>query len=134
MLVHKLQLKGTHVYLVSGGMRIMINPIATMLNIPLNNVRAQTLYFNERGNYTGFDTSEPTCRAMGKKMALSEIRALGNYKTIVMIGDGATDMEAKSPGDGADLTVGFGANVVRDTVFKEADWFVHSFGELISEI
>ena len=48
-----------------------------------------------------------------------------------MVGDGATDMEAKLPGQAADLTVGFGGIIVRKNVLEVTDWFVHSFDELI---
>jgi len=47
-----------------------------------------------------------------------------------MVGDGATDMEAKNPGVGADLTVGFGGVIEREITVREADWFVYSFDEL----
>ena len=112
----------------------MIDPIAEILNIPLENIRAQTLFFDEQGNYKSFCPDEPTCRAGGKEVALSQIRKLKGYKTIAMVGDGATDMEAKNPGIGADLTVGFGGVIEREIVLKKADWFVYSFNELISEI
>jgi len=39
-LIKELQDRGTDVYLVSGGMRIMIDPVAEILNIPLDNIRA----------------------------------------------------------------------------------------------
>ena len=129
-LIKELQDRGTDVYLVSGGMRIMIDPVAEILNIPLDNIRAQTLFFDEQGNYNGFCTEEPTCRAGGKEVALSEIRKEKGYKTIAMVGDGATDMEAKNPGVGADLTVGFGGVIEREITVREADWFVYSFDEL----
>lgn len=48
-----------------------------------------------------------------------------------MIGDGATDAEARPP---ADVFIGFGGNQVRDAVRKLADWFVFGFLELINEL
>ena len=47
-----------------------------------------------------------------------------------MIGDGATDLEARQPG-GADLFVGYGGIAQRAVVVKGADWFVTSFQPLI---
>ena len=44
-----------------------------------------------------------------------------------MVGDGATDIEARPP---ADLAIGFGGVVEREKVRAGADWFVRSFGEL----
>jgi len=50
---------------------------------------------------------------------------------LVMVGDGATDMEASPP---ADAFIGFGGNQVRPAVKQNAKWFVRSFQELIDEL
>ena len=47
-----------------------------------------------------------------------------------MIGDGATDMEARDIPGGADAFIGFGGVAVRDAVKQGADWFVTDFQEL----
>ena len=49
------------------------------------------------------------------------------YKSVVMIGDGVTDMEARPP---AALFIGFGGNVERQAVKEGADWFVSDFSTL----
>ena len=78
-------------YLVSGGMRIMIDPIAEILNIPLENIRAQTLFFDEQGNYKSFCPDEPTCRAGGKKSGRKTLKVekglllISKYFTSVML-------------------------------------------------
>ena len=43
------------------------------------------------------------------------------YDPVVMVGDGATDLEARPP---ADLFIGFGGVAVREVVKENADWFV----------
>ncbi len=53
------------------------------------------------------------------------------YKTVAMVGDGATDMQAKPP---ADVFVGFGGIVERAVVKKGADIFVHDFEVLTDRI
>lgn len=45
-LVHELQKRQTAVYLVSGGFRAIINPIAKILQIPLENVYANTILYD----------------------------------------------------------------------------------------
>ena len=50
---------------------------------------------------------------------------------MIMIGDGATDLEACPPADGF---IGFGGNVVRDKVKLNSAWFVHSFEELLADL
>ena len=48
-LIDALHLKNVPVYLVSGGFRVIINPVAETLNIPIANVFANTLLFDENG-------------------------------------------------------------------------------------
>ena len=130
-LVDALHSKGTHVYLVSGGFRQMINPVATVLNIPRNRIFANNLIFNKdsKGSFSGFDASEPTCRDGGKPEVIRMLKETHKYYPIIMIGDGATDMQARPP---ADAFIGFGGVVVREPVKKGADWFIHSFDDLLS--
>ena len=128
-LIESLHSKSVSVYFVSGGFRVMIDPIALSLNVPLSNVVANTLLFNEDtdGTYAGFDLNEPTSRDGGKPRAVAAIKAAGNYKTVIMVGDGATDAQAKPP---ANAFVGFGGVVTRDAVRAKADWFVYDFKEM----
>ncbi|KAI3791494.1 hypothetical protein L2E82_05266 [Cichorium intybus] len=63
-LVQKLKGSGKTVYLISGGFRQMINPVASG----------------------------------GKPTAIELIRKTHEYKTVIMIGEGATDLEARKPG------------------------------------
>lgn len=44
-----------------------------------------------------------------------------------MLGDGATDMQAKPP---ATAFIGYGGIVVRESVRKGADFFITDFAEL----
>jgi hypothetical protein len=46
-LVTKLQVQGKNVFLVSGGFRQVIHPIAESLNIPVDNVFANNLLFSK---------------------------------------------------------------------------------------
>lgn len=126
-LVQNLQEKNVDVWLVSGGFRIMIEPVAEELNIPISNIVANHILFDDNGEYQGFDKNEPTSRDMGKPKALEQIRAKNSYETMVMIGDGATDAQARPP---AAAFIGFGGVVEREAVKEKADWFVSSFDDL----
>lgn len=127
-LVTKLQQSNKDVYLVSGGFRIMIEPVASTLQIPVENIYANTIVFEENGDYLAFDANEPTSQDMGKPKALRMIQERKNYHTMVMIGDGFTDSQAKPP---AATFIGFGGVVVRQQVKDVADWFVEDFDDLI---
>ncbi|XP_052886934.1 phosphoglycerate kinase-like [Gossypium arboreum] len=78
-LVKKLKARNTDVYLIFGGFRQMIN-----------------LLFGSSGEFLGFDANEPTSRSRGKATAVQQIRKVKGYKALVMIGDGATDLEPSS--------------------------------------
>lgn len=133
-LVAKLQAKGTLVFLVSGGFRAIINPIAVQLGIPQSHVYANTILFDETsGAYAGFDREELTSRSGGKKKAVQAIRAAHGVDPVVAIGDGATDAEAVAPG-GADIFIGYGGVVERAAVAARADWFVMDVQTLIDAL
>ena len=127
-LITTLHARKTHVYLVSGGFRQMINPLAPVLGIPADRIFANNLLFAEDGTYKGFDATEPTSRAGGKAKVVKHLKDKHGYKTMFMIGDGATDMEARPP---ADAFIGFGGIVVRDVVKNGADWFCTDMQEMI---
>jgi phosphoserine phosphatase len=92
-LVKMLKAKNVDVYLVSGGFRQMIKPVAMQLGIPPENIFANQLLFGTSGEYVGFDPSEPTSRSGGKAVAVQNIRQKCGYRTLFMVGDGATDLE-----------------------------------------
>uniref|UniRef100_A0A0E0F7V3 phosphoserine phosphatase n=2 Tax=Oryza TaxID=4527 RepID=A0A0E0F7V3_9ORYZ len=161
-LIKKLKANNTDVFLVSGGFRQMIKPVASELGIPPENIIANQLLFGTSGEYAGFDPTEPTSRSGGKALAVQQIRQNHGYKTLVMIGDGATDLEvcnwnapgyyirckyvslardqlpavvkdARQPG-GADLFICYAGVQMREAVAAKADWVVIDFQELISEL
>uniref|UniRef100_A0ACD5TN76 Uncharacterized protein n=1 Tax=Avena sativa TaxID=4498 RepID=A0ACD5TN76_AVESA len=130
-LIRMLRAKNVDVYLVSGGFRQMFKPIALELGIPPENIYANQLLFGNSGEYVGFDPAEPTSRSGGKAVAVQHIRQKCGYKTLVMIGDGATDLEARQPG-GADLFICYGGVQMREAVAAKADWVVSDFQELMA--
>lgn len=132
-LIKKLKAKNTDVYLISGGFRQMINPVAMQLGIPFENIFANRLLFGESGEFLGFDSTEPTSRSGGKASAVQQIRKAHDYKKLVMIGDGATDLEARKPG-GADLFICYAGVQMREAVAAQADWLVFSFQELLTSL
>nr|CAD7438516.1 unnamed protein product [Timema bartmani] len=126
-LVNLLHNRATPVYLISGGLRGIITPVALELNIPLQNIYANRLKFFLNGDFAGFDESEPTCNSGGKAEVIQRLKERHGYSTVVLVGDGATDLEAYPP---ADAFIGYGGNVVREEVKAKAKWYVTSFKEL----
>ncbi|CAN0271296.1 unnamed protein product [Pylaiella littoralis] len=131
-LVTVLHDRGVVVYLISGGFRQMIEPVADQLAIPRGNIFANRLLFDKNGgNYTGFDAEEPTSRDGGKPKVIDLLAKEFGYTCVVMVGDGATDMQAKPP---AEAFIGYGGVTVREPVRKGADWFVTDFAPLIKAL
>jgi len=130
-LICLLHQRGVPVYLVSGGFRLLINPIATQLDIPVSNVYANTVFFNECGEYAGFDETELTCESGGKGRVIQLLKETHGYNKLIMVGDGATDLESCPPADGF---IGFGGNVVREKGKEDSIWYVMSFKELTEEL
>lgn len=132
-LVRELQAQGKAVYLVSGGFRQIIGPVADKVGIPRSNIFANNILYNEDGSYAGFDREEFTSRSGGKPAALRKIMEDGGYKVAVMVGDGATDMEARREGVAA-LFIGYGGVVQRDNVAAAADWYVKDFDGMLNAL
>jgi phosphoserine phosphatase len=130
-LINKLERRGTHVYLISGGFTHMILPLAKHLALPQERVIANVLRFAADGSYAGFDDTAFTSRSGGKGTAIRDLKNRFGYAPLIMVGDGATDLEARPPADGF---IGYGGIVVREKVKAGADWFVTDFAELIAAL
>ena len=121
----RIRAKGWQVAIVSGGFTQAILPLARHLGIA--RVEAVRLRFNPDGSYAGFDEAAPTCRSRGKNAVARRLRAELGAAEVVMVGDGASDLEVK--GD-ADRVIGFGRFAERPKVKAGADAFIRSFAEL----
>ncbi|WP_333878684.1 HAD-IB family phosphatase [Methylobacter sp.] len=105
-------------HIISGGIRQAILPLAKYLGLSEAQVHAVDIYFNEDGSYRDYDRNSPLARSGGK----AEIcrRLLKAQDSLVMIGDGKTDMEAKQAGA---VVIGFGGVVDRQVVREQADFY-----------
>ncbi|KAA0150120.1 hypothetical protein FNF28_07291 [Cafeteria roenbergensis] len=77
-------MKGTHVYLVSGGFTQMIFPLADRLSLPRSRVFANTILFGDEGEYSGFDQTAPTAWAGGKAKVIAQLRQEHGYPVVAM--------------------------------------------------
>ena len=129
--IQRLMARGTHVWLVSGGFRQMIEPVADRVGVPRDRIIANVIRFNANGSFADFDPAQPTSRSGGKAKALADLKQRFAYAPLLMVGDGATDLEARPP---ADAFIGFGGVVVREKVKAGADWFATSAQELLDAL
>ncbi|KOC61469.1 Phosphoserine phosphatase [Habropoda laboriosa] len=128
-LITALRTRNKQVFFISGGFHSLIAPVATALDIPLENIFANRLKFYFTGEYAGFDEDQPTADSGGKTKVIEYLKKEKGFKTVVHIGDGATDLETISI---ADLFIGYGGNVIRESVKLQSSWFITDFNELVS--
>lgn len=117
---------GVVVHMVTAGIAQAIVPLAERLGIPSGRVHAVALRFDAAGKYEDFDRRSPLARAGGKELVIRDVRARSHGKA-AMVGDGASDLEAKPA---VDLFIGFGGVVAREKVKENADVFVTSMRDL----
>ena len=123
--IETLRAAGWEVAIVSGGFTQAIRPLADHLGI--ERVEAVTLQFDESGRYAGYAEESPTAQTKGKNVVARRLREEFSARRLVMVGDGASDLEVK--GD-VDWMVGFGGYVVRERVKAGADAFIYRLCEL----
>lgn len=108
---------GKRVAVVSGGLRAAVAPFATWLGIDDAHVHAVGMSFDDQGRYAGFDESSPLARSGGKIPVVQSIVQANSNAPAVLIGDGATDLEAASE---VQRFIGFGGVVARAQVMAES--------------
>ena len=121
--IRRLQNAGAAVHLVTAGIEQAVLPLARALGV--RSVHAVRLRFGE-GRYAGFEPSFLT-KTGGKELVIRDIRARTKGKA-AMIGDGASDLEAKPA---VDLFIGFGGVHIRPRVRDNADVFVTEMAAVI---
>jgi len=125
--IKKLKSAGWTVIIVSGGFTQAIRPLAQYLGI--ERVEAVELRFNADGSYAGYVESCPTAKSKGKNVVVLKLRDEFKAYQMILVGDGASDLEVK--GD-VDKMIGFGRYTARPKVKAGADAFIMSLDQLIS--
>ena len=125
--IKKLKAAGWTVIIVSGGFTQAIRPLAQYLGI--ERVEAVELRFNADGSYAGYVESCPTAKSKGKNVVVLKLRDEFKAYQMILVGDGASDLEVK--GD-VDKMIGFGRYTARPKVKAGADAFITSLDQLIS--
>lgn len=111
--------------IISGGFTQVIEPVAARLGI--EEIHAVGLFFDEQGEYYGFDTQAPTARNGGKPDIINSLHKDSISGQRVMVGDGISDWETTPV---VDLFVGYGGVVERASVKEQAAHYIYAFNEL----
>ena len=115
---------GVVVQVVSGGIRLAIEPVLAFVELEPTDLHAVAIMFDEDGAYAGYDDTSPLTRADGKAALLA---SLNLPRPILAVGDGATDLAMRSVADEFAVYTGF---VRRESVARQADRELRSFAEL----
>ena len=83
---------GKTVRVVSGGLRPPVEEVARALGLSADAVAAVGIDFDGGGGYAGFERASPLARSGGKEQV---IRAWALPRPALLVGDGATDLEAR---------------------------------------
>ncbi|ODT02150.1 MAG: hypothetical protein ABS52_15010 [Gemmatimonadetes bacterium SCN 70-22] len=119
--VRALHEAGVAVHVISGGLRPAVLHAARALGIPDGRVHAVDVYFDDAGRYAGFDEASPLARQGGKAEL---VESLGDLpRPSMLVGDGATDLEAKPR---VDRFVAFAGVEARPHVVAAADAVVRA--------
>lgn len=119
--LRRLREAGTVVRLLSGGIRQAVAPFAARLGLADDEVAAVELRFDAAGRYAGFDETSPLARAGGKRRVI-EAWGAALPRPILLVGDGATDLEARPA---VDQFVAFAGVLRNDAVLDRADRVIH---------
>jgi phosphoserine phosphatase len=115
---------GVGLVMVSGGLREAILPLARELGVDERQVHAVSVFFDEDGNYIGFDERSLLTRQSGKRAIVRKMRLKG---PILAVGDGMTDCEIKPVVDSFAAFTGF---MRREAVVQRADFVIENFDQL----
>jgi phosphoserine phosphatase len=120
----ELRSRGVQLVMVSGGLREAILPLARELGVDEQSVHAVSVFFDEEGNYAGFDEQSLLTRQDGKRMT---VRDMGLKGPILAVGDGMTDCEIRPVVDSFAAFIGF---MRREPVVQRADFVIENFDQL----
>jgi phosphoserine phosphatase len=110
---------GKAVYVVTSGLFQPVAKFASTLGFAQSEVHGVKVDFDAAGAYQGFEISSPLCRGDGKALICRKLAA--KHGSVVMVGDGVTDLAAR---EGGAYVVGYGGIIHRDVMLQEADCYI----------
>ena len=128
-LIIKLKEHGWTPVILSGGFAPLIKPLAAHLGI--EHVEAVPIIFDDAGNYVDFAADFPTTRNGGKPEIIREWKEALLPSRTIMVGDGISDLEARSE---TDFFIGYGGVIARDSVRQNADFWIEDMSDLLDSI
>jgi phosphoserine phosphatase len=113
-----LRAEGINVRVISGGLKPAVLTVARELGVAPEDVAAVDIFFGNDGTYSNFEADSPLAASGGKRTVID---AWNVARPALMVGDGATDLEARPA---VDAFVAFAGVVYRPQVVKNADYVI----------
>ena len=110
---------GKNLFIISAGNNPSVQQFAKKLGIPAERALAVELYFDEQGDYTGYDESCRLSHIDGKSTTIGRMQS--QFPRTLLVGDGLNDLEAAST---VTRFVGFAGNAYRNHVAEQAEFFI----------
>lgn len=120
--VAALRAAGVEVRVISSGLLPAVRVVAHELGVADDAVAAVDVFFDDDGEYAGFDETSPLAASGGKRIVL-EGWAAAIERPLMMVGDGANDLDARPV---VDRFVAFAGVVARPKVVAAADFVVRA--------
>ncbi len=117
--IHQLQATGHKVWILTGNFRPAVGMLADYLGIPPRQVITNEIEFDKHGEYVGINLNHPLSNNHGKAKIIQEYGE--QLQHAIMIGDGATDLDAKPV---VEKFIGFGGVVFRPAIAEGADVYI----------
>jgi len=108
---------GVVLQVLSGGLLPPVAKVAAHLGIDPDHVAAVDVYFDQAGAYAGFDRTSPLARSGGKRHWLEQ-QGRRLPRPVLLVGDGATDLEARPA---VDAFAAFTGVADRPEIARQAD-------------
>lgn len=118
--VQRLMEAGVVVQILSGGLTPAVRILARHLGIAHERVAAVDLVFGPGGEYAGFDVESLLARSGGKRRWLEQ-HGGSLPRPVLLVGDGATDLEARPAVDAFAVFTGI---VAREEIVCRADHII----------
>lgn len=114
-------LHGLHkkIYIISAGIKTAVVPFAQTLGIPASHVLAVDVYFDDAGNYQGFDEQSNMIQGNGKTVEIASVLKPGERS--LLVGDGVSDWEAR---DAVTRFIGFSGLSPKEWVKNHANFYI----------
>ena len=126
--IYRVTERGDKIVIVSGGIRQLIEPAIKSISHLVSEIHCNELDFPQHGEVGVTVRFTHLMSPKGKCLVVEELMEKYPDHSIVMIGDGATDLETQEV-QGVKF-IGYGGNVIRPKVKSEAKYFVESWNDI----